>query len=132
MLLNDEHIQGYIHEGFWADIGTPQRFLDTNINLLKDRLTDKKGFTELTGELLYIMNSKDTNDYKIVSPVLYDDKCLFGSGSKIGPNVIIGKNCDIGEESKIENCVIFHDTRIPVRSRLSNCIISEVEIFCNS
>ncbi|OGL42735.1 MAG: hypothetical protein A2161_15280 [Candidatus Schekmanbacteria bacterium RBG_13_48_7] len=132
MLKQDEHIQGYIHEGFWADIGTPQRYLETNIKLLKYSITEKTGITELACKLLARMNSRGTGDYKIVSPVLYDDKCEFGSGCKIGPNVIIGKNSAIGEKSVVENSVIFHNTIIPARSSFSNCIICNDEIFCIS
>lgn len=100
---------------YWSDIGTLQQYQQSTKDLFN-------------------------NEYKINhSGVIKTDKGAYITGkSYIAPSAkfvgynTIGKNCIIGKNVTLENCIIWNDVEIKDNVKLQNCIIaSHCEIRSN-
>ena len=58
---------------------------------------------------------------KITGPVLIGKGTLIEQGSKIGPHVFIGNDCEIGANTSIKKSLIMENCKIG-----SNCVLSNV------
>ena len=79
---------GYPAEGYWIDIGTPERYLEATWDLLAGRVDSQLPPRDETGSLIY-------------------EGCLL-SGAHIGPQTVLGRHCSVGSDSRVERSVL-HD-----------------------
>jgi mannose-1-phosphate guanylyltransferase len=86
--LVGEGLYGYLAEGYWIDIGTPRRYLESTWDLLAGRVRSKLPPRDETGSLV-------------------DESCLV-AGAQIGPQSVLGRHCSVGSDSRIERSVL-HD-----------------------
>ena len=94
---NGYSVYGYIHKGYWNDIGTPGRYLQTTLDILRGKVKN--------------MVFKESNLYKekvwIHPDTLKRIKSRIEEGKiQIGNNVLIGGDCEIGNNVKIEDACI--------------------------
>jgi mannose-1-phosphate guanylyltransferase len=98
--LVGEGLYGWPAEGYWIDIGTPDRYLEATWDLLSGRVDSTLPPRDETGSLLY-------------------DGSLT-SGAHIGPQTVLGRHCVVGIDSTIERSVL-HD-RVAVGA---GCVVRE-------
>ncbi len=79
---------GWPAEGYWVDIGTPERYLEATYDLL--------GGTPASG----LPPRDETNS-------LIGDGCLT-AGAHIGPQTVLGARCSVGSDTAVERSVL-HD-----------------------
>ncbi len=93
-------LYGYMSEGYWIDIGTPERYLESTYDLLSGRVKSALPPRDETGSLVY-------------EPALV-------AGAHIGPQTVLGPHCSVGAESTVERSVLHE--RVSVGS---GCAIRE-------
>jgi mannose-1-phosphate guanylyltransferase len=81
-------LDGWDAEGYWIDIGTPERYLESTYDLLGGRVRSTLPPRDETGSLVY-------------------EGCLL-SGAHIGPQSVLGRNCSVGTDSTVDRSVL-HD-----------------------
>ena len=108
-------MQAYVAQGYWIDIGTPQKYLQVHQDLLQRRFRPAVDFV---------------NTHSLQAPVSarIDKSTLLASSVKLGEEVSIlsssiGEDCAIGDHALIENAVIWPGVTIGPYARLSGCII---------
>ena len=121
MINNAETIFGFITNGYWSDLGTISSYWQTNSYLLAnpqalnyfDHLGDYQ-FTpkrEVDRVVRMGKNVHLASDAKIYDPVIIGDHCDIKKGSVIGPNVILGNDCVIEKNNRIENSILWPNTK---------------------
>jgi len=81
-------LYGYEAEGYWIDIGTPERYLEATYDLLSGRLDSSLPPRDETGSSI-------------------GPGCLT-AGAHIGPQSVLGSHCSVGTDSTVERSVL-HD-----------------------
>jgi mannose-1-phosphate guanylyltransferase len=79
-------LYGFMSEGYWIDIGTPERYLEATYDLLSGRVKSTLPPRDETGSLVY-------------EPALV-------AGAHIGPQSVLGRHCSVGAESFVERSVL--------------------------
>lgn len=91
-------------EGYWQDIGTPERYLEATWDILAGRV--------------------QTRAPRAADGVLIDPAARVGASAEIGPRAVIGPGCEIGSSVSIRDSVIHRDSRIGDGAVLERCIVS--------
>jgi mannose-1-phosphate guanylyltransferase len=91
---------GYAADGYWIDIGTPERYLEATYDLLAGTVRSGLPPRDVTGSLV-------------------GEGCLT-SGAHIGPQSVLGSHCSVGSDSCVERSVL-HD-RVIVGA---DCVVRE-------
>ncbi|HEY0087871.1 MAG TPA: hypothetical protein VGB37_03450 [Candidatus Lokiarchaeia archaeon] len=60
-----------------------------------------------------------------IEPVHLGDNVKIGDDVLIGPNVYIGKNCEIGDFTELINTIIFDNVVLGENFKLENCIVAK-------
>jgi mannose-1-phosphate guanylyltransferase len=98
--LVGDGLYGWHAEGYWIDIGTPERYLEATYDLLSGRVESSLPPRDETGSLIY-------------------EGCLV-SGAHIGPQAVLGRHCSVGTDASVDRSVL-HD-RVIVGS---DCTVRE-------
>jgi len=118
-----EPIYGYPFRDYWLDMGTPEKYLQLNCDLLlsktKSALVSSLGKDEvLSGERFSIHPSA-----RIVGPTIIGSNCSIGQGVHIKGPVVIGTDCHIGEGTIMEEAVLWNVINIGRDATLKRCIV---------
>ena len=103
--------------------------------LLSEKEIDLVKVKELKSQLLKdrIKGLKIDNyigDYPtFMEPVILGDKVKIGDDVLIGPNVYIGANSEIKDYAEISNCIIFDNVTIGNNFKLDNCVVVKESQF---
>ncbi len=127
LIANDYPVYGFRFPGYWADVGTPDSFLRTSIDILNARVDHIKFRSEHEiKECVWIHPTtvarfKDEGP-KIKKCTLVGGDCDISSSASI-ENSSIGDNCVIGSGVNIKNSVVMDFVNIEGNVRLNGCIV---------
>jgi mannose-1-phosphate guanylyltransferase len=100
-----EGLYGIRLEGYWIDIGTPERFLEANWDILEGRVQT------VVGEQL------DT-------PLMVGEGCEIAPDAELRAPCVIGRNSNVGSDAVIERSVLLEGCTVGDGAQLSNSILS--------
>lgn len=125
LLKKNYSMYGYIHDGYWRDVGNTQQYLQVHKELLED-LRGIKILSKHLGNNIYIGdNSVIDPTATIIGPVVIGSNVTIKENSVIGPYTVIGNDVIIERNVKIEHSIIWDKSFIGPRSRLNGSIIGE-------
>ncbi len=118
-----EAVYGYHFNGYWLDMGTPEKYLCLNCDLLLS-----KAKSVLIGGLSRdeVCCNKEAIIHpsaKIAGPVIIDSRCRIGQRVHIRGPVIIGADCYVGDDASIEKAVLWRGVNIDAGAVLKQCIV---------
>jgi mannose-1-phosphate guanylyltransferase len=103
--LVDHGLYGHVADGYWLDIGTPERYLQGTFDILEgvvatqvqDRLGD--GYLSVAPDV--------TNQGRIVPAAIVEPGCSIGEGAHIGGRVVLDRGVRVGAHSVVERAVLL-------------------------
>jgi mannose-1-phosphate guanylyltransferase len=103
--LVGEGLYGYMSEGYWIDIGTPERYLEATYDLLSGRVESTLPPRDETGSLIY-------------EPALV-------AGAHIGPQTVLGPHCSVGVDSAVERSVLHERVSVGSGCTIREAVLGE-------
>jgi len=124
ILEKGKGMYGYIHYGYWIDVGTIDKFKKVNFDLLdgKVQLGYKPMEDNIESEKPFFVYEGVKVDGKLV---VGKNTVIVGKGTEIKGKVIIGAGVYIGESSFIKNSIIFDGALIKEKTHITNSIIGK-------
>lgn len=103
--LVGDGLHGYPAEGYWIDIGTPERYLEATWDLLAGRVRSELPPRDETGSLIY-------------------EGCLL-SGAHIGPQAVLGRHCSVGSDTRVERAVLHDGVVVGADAAVVESVLAE-------
>ncbi len=111
---------GYLHRGYWRDLGTPTDYLQANLDLLETDLAfappeDPEGTFEQSPQA------------SLTAP------CKFGAGSVVagdavvGPGVVLGAGSHVSAGARVARSVLWPDARIEAGEVVEQMIVTRFQ-----
>ena len=120
--LVGQGLYGFVSNGYWLDIGTPERYLEGTFDILEGtvgtNVRDRMGSTYLCVE------DDVENAGRIIPPALVESGCRIGEHSRIGGRVVLERGVMVGENSTIERAVVMQGAEIGSNCTLRGCIVA--------
>jgi len=114
LLEMGEPILGYPSDAYWIDIGTPEKYLKANHDLL---LQQAGRGVQCEGK------SQLHPTAQIEGPVLIAEGCIIAEDAKLKGPVILGPHCEIGKGAVVQGAVLWHHARVGEKAILRNCVV---------
>jgi mannose-1-phosphate guanylyltransferase len=119
-----EPIYGYPFGGYWLDMGTPEKYLRLNCDLLLSEANSALIGALGRDEVRYEGDVVIDPSAEIVGPVVIGSGCRIGQKVRIRGPVTIGPDCYIGEGATIESAVLWTGVNIGAGASLERCVVS--------
>jgi mannose-1-phosphate guanylyltransferase len=103
--LIGDGLYGIRLEGYWIDIGTPERFLEANWDILDGRVETVIG---------------DQLD----APVMVGEGCEISPDAELRAPCVVGRDSSVESDAVIERSVLLDGCSVGQRARLTNSILS--------
>ena len=116
LLERREAIYAYPSEAYWIDIGTPEKYLRLNQDLLHCHIGDKG--IEFEGQSFVHSSAQ------IEGPVIIGEGCSVEKDSIVRGPTAVGSGCQIEEGAIIEGSVLWQKCRIGRGAKLRNCLVA--------
>jgi len=129
LIKDQEPIYGYVTDTYWMDMGTPEKYLQLNGDLLcgKSSQVDFKK-TDISIDQQSSIHPKS----KLAGPVLVDKYCKIGAGVELKGPVVVGQGCEIGNDAFIENSVLWQNVTIGRKAVLKDSIVASCSCIDNN
>src|SRR5215208_5708522 len=103
--LVGDGLYGWPGEGYWIDIGAPDRYLEATWDLLGGRVGSSLPPRDETGSLVY-------------------EGCLV-SGAHIGPQSVLGRHCSVGTDATVERSVLHDRVLVGADATVRESVLAE-------
>jgi len=120
---NSTEVYGYIHEGYWNDVGNVDEYLKTTMDILQGKVKNIK----LESSTLKFNPIKEFEEGKFIRNSTYEkiESKIKQHKISITGNVLIGGDCEISDDVSIENSCIGDGCRIKSGSKIKNAVIMD-------
>ncbi len=123
LLSKGEPLYGFPTGAYWIDIGTPDKYLKLNYELLNKGLHMTAG---ASGSERQVRIGEGTY---IAGTTCVEGSTMIGDNSSVNEKVVIkgpsviGNNCQIGSGTQLEGVVLWDKVTIGKNAKLRNCIV---------
>ena len=119
LVSKGEPVFGYVADTYWIDMGTPEKYLKLN----SDLLLGKCSFIRLQAENIN-PQSQIPSDTRLIPPVLIDKGCIIGKNVELKGPLVIGSDCVISDNVIIEDSILWQRVNIGKGTVIRKCIIA--------
>ena len=116
-----EGLYGIRLTGYWIDIGTPDRYLEANWDILERRVETVVG-AGLDGAAIVGEGSEVSPDAELRAPCVIGPNCTIGAGAVIERSVLLG-GCVVEEGARVSNSIL--SAGVTVEGELNGAVVGE-------
>ena len=117
MVQHGAKVYAYLTQGFWQDIGNPEKYLEATYGIISGRTSLPRYPQKACPP-----NNWEKNQVSIDSFSILDGKCIIKKGVTI-ENSVLGEACRIEEGALIKDSVIWSGTRVLPHARIERAVI---------
>jgi mannose-1-phosphate guanylyltransferase len=111
-------------EGYWLDIGTPERFRQASWDILERRVETIVGEMVDAEGTLIVDGAEVDPGATIRPPALVSSGVRIEPGATVGPRAVLGHGCEVESGCVIEGSILFADCVVGAAARLEDAILS--------
>jgi mannose-1-phosphate guanylyltransferase len=114
-------LYGRESDGYWLDIGTPERYLEGTFDILEGTVTS--GVQERMGDSYLCVEDGVESAGRIIPSALVESGCRIGESARIGGRVVLEHGVMVGAQTTIERAVVMRGAEIGRNCTISGCIV---------
>jgi mannose-1-phosphate guanylyltransferase len=118
-----EPVYGFPFNDYWLDMGTADKYLQLNCDLLRSAarsaLIGDLGRDEVRREGDVAVHPAA----EIAGPVVIGSGCQIGQGARITGPVVLGPSCRIAGAARIERAVLWRGVTVDAGASLVGCVV---------
>src|ERR687895_505117 len=120
-------LYGFVSNGYWLDIGTPERYLEGTFDILEG--TVGTNVRDRMGQTYLCVEDNVDNAGRVIPPALVESGCRIGDHARIGGRVVLERGVIVGENTTIERAVVMQGTEIGDNCTLRGCIVEGMSVL---
>lgn len=123
LLAADKAIRGFVHTGFWKELGNPRLYLESALAVLKaGRDPSIVPLRALDG--IYLDRVSVPADLALEPPVFIGRGSTIGARCALQGGVVLGRQTTLGKGCSLRSTLVWDGARIGDGSNLSECIVT--------
>ncbi len=118
-----ETFVGYVYNGYWIDIGTPDKYRQVHRDIMDGRYAAAP-FANASGPHTWVAPDARVEDgASVEAPCFIDDGVLIKAGARVGPYSVIGRQTQVEEEAVVEGAIIWPNCRVGRDASVRHAIV---------
>ena len=108
------HVEGWVGEGVWADLGTPERFLAGHRRALDGELRwpSLAALPQPSSGCWQHERAEVASGATLIGPVLLGPDVRIEAGARVGPHVVLGAGTRVAADAELRDSVLFDGVRV--------------------
>jgi NDP-sugar pyrophosphorylase family protein len=118
-----ETFVGHVYEGYWIDIGTPEKYVQVHRDIMDGRFAAGP-FRNGPADRKWISSEARIEDGATVdAPCFIDEGVVLKSGARVAPYSVIGRQTQIEEHATVDGAVVWANCRIGEHATVGSTIV---------
>ena len=113
---------GFPAEGYWLDIGTPERYLQGTFDIIEGNV--ETSVRERLGSDWLAVDDGAEVEGRVIPPAVLEDGVRVERGAQVGSLAVLGRGSSVGAGSTVERSVILNGAEIGEDCLLRDCIVA--------
>jgi NDP-sugar pyrophosphorylase family protein len=105
-----ETFVAYVYEGYWIDIGTPEKYTQVHRDIMSGAFAAKP--FDGQAQAIVAPGAKVEDGATIEGPCFIDEGTVVRAGARIGPYSVLGRECHVEESAVITGSIVWSGTWI--------------------
>jgi NDP-sugar pyrophosphorylase family protein len=123
LVERDETFVAYIYNGYWIDIGTPEKYVQVHRDIMDGRYLAPP-FLNLAAPRRAIARDVRIEDGATVEgPCFIDEGVLIKAGARVGAYSVIGRQTLVEEDAAVESAIVWPNCRVSRETIVRNAIL---------
>ncbi|HEX7293166.1 MAG TPA: NDP-sugar synthase [Solirubrobacterales bacterium] len=111
-------------DGYWMDIGTPERYLQASWDILEGRVETR---VKPTAPGLWVGNGARVAEGATVGPrAVVGPGCQVGAGAEVRDSVLL-ENCTVGDGARVRGSILSAGVEVGVGAQLDSAVVGRDE-----
>jgi NDP-sugar pyrophosphorylase family protein len=123
LIERGETFVGYIYDGYWIDIGTPEKYRQVHRDIMDGRYQAAPFRDQPRGHTWISPGAKVDAGATIEGPCFIDEGVVIKTGARIGPYSVIGRQTQVDEDAVVEGAIIWPNGRIGAQATVRDALI---------
>ncbi len=124
LLAAEGSLTGVRLEGYWLDIGTPDRFLQATEDILAGRVQTVLS-QDAAADGIHLSDQAEVSESAtLLGPSLIGPGVVIESGATVGPGTVLESGCRIGEGASVSGSALFPDCSVGEGATVTGSILS--------
>jgi mannose-1-phosphate guanylyltransferase len=103
----------YVYSGYWIDIGTPEKYMQVHRDIMDGRFVHKTlTFGSDSGRVHVSPRARIEDGVVLEGPCFIDDGTIVKSGARLGPYIVIGRQCHVEEHAHLDHSIVWANSRV--------------------
>ena len=122
LIERQETFVGYVYEGYWIDIGTPEKYRQVHRDIMDGRFAAPP-FAGAAAHTWMAEDARVEEGASIEGPCFVDEGVLIKAGARVGPYSVIGRQTQLDEDAIVDNAIVWPNCRIGREASVRNAIV---------
>jgi len=118
-----ETFVGYIYNGYWIDIGTPEKYTQVHHDIMDGRFVAPPFAGATTVRTCVAPDARIEPGAAIEDPVFIDEGVLVKAGARVGPYTVLGRQTQVEEGAVVERAIVWPNCRIGSHATISDAVL---------
>jgi mannose-1-phosphate guanylyltransferase len=111
LLQRGDLVHGFVHRGYWIDIGTPEKYLQVHRDVVGGRFPVALDGAAQGGGHVHATAQVETGAL-LVAPFYVGPGCVVRAGARVGPDAVLTANVSVEADARVADSVLWEGTRI--------------------
>jgi NDP-sugar pyrophosphorylase family protein len=121
LLERGDRVLGPVHEGYWIDIGTPEKYRQVHRDILAGRFRVELDGTATEGGWVH-PRAVVSRDATLEAPFYVGPGCTVEAGAHVGPDAVLVSDVTVAPAARVHDSVIWNGATIGPEARVGGSL----------
>ncbi len=121
LVANGETFVAYVNEGYWIDIGTPEKYRQVHRDIMDGRYHAAPFLGRAGG--IVDLGARIEQDVTIQGPCFLDEGVVLKSGARLGPYAVLGRQVQVDEQAQVRDTVAWANSVIGAEALVEGALL---------
>ena len=107
-----ETFVAYVYNGYWIDIGTPEKYVAVHRDIMDHRFTAPPFEGTPQAFVMVSPEARVESGATIEGPCFIDEGTIVRAGARVGAYSVVGRQCHVEEDARVEASIVWANTRV--------------------
>jgi NDP-sugar pyrophosphorylase family protein len=122
LIARGDRLTGYVHRGYWIDIGTPEKYLQVHRDILRRRFPVALEAPAAQGGWVH-PTARIHAEARLEGPFYVGPGCTVDAGARLGPDATLTSGVHVEASAQVQDSVLWEGTTVGAGTQVDGVLL---------